>query len=171
MDRSKSLRLLIRLLGVTSVLAISGAGPNLPSGGAMDPESLESSARPQPSAAAALSSPRLAHFGRIPLCFEANQDQADPQVQYLARGPGYTVFLTATEAVLSLNSTGPEADSLRRPALSSTNGRIAASASSSPEKRDARRKRAVVRMQLLDSNPAAMAEGLDRLPGIAIFRR
>ena len=86
-----SLRLTLRLIAVTSLLAISGAGPNLPSGSAMDPEPLGSSSRPQPGAAAAPSSPRLAHFGRIPLSFEANQGQTDPQVQFLARGPGYTV--------------------------------------------------------------------------------
>src|SRR5262245_43491185 len=44
----------------------------------------------------AAATPRLQNFSRIPLSFEPNQGQTDP-VQYLARGPGYTVFLTATE--------------------------------------------------------------------------
>ena len=39
-----------------------------------------------------------------PLAFEANRGQADEQVQFLARGAGYTVFLTSTEAVLSLRA-------------------------------------------------------------------
>ena len=38
-----------------------------------------------------------------PLAFEANQGQTDPRVQYLARGNGYKVFLTADEAVLTLH--------------------------------------------------------------------
>jgi hypothetical protein len=37
----------------------------------------------------------------LPLRFEENTGHFDAQVKYLARGPGYTVFLTATEAVLA----------------------------------------------------------------------
>ena len=43
-----------------------------------------------------------------PLAFEANRGQADPQVRYLARGAGYTVFLTPTEAVVALGGRGNE---------------------------------------------------------------
>ena len=39
-------------------------------------------------------------YGSIPLAFEANEGQADSHVKFLARGPGYTVFLTARETVL-----------------------------------------------------------------------
>src|SRR5580693_761467 len=51
-------------------------------------------------------SPQLtldAQYGQLPLSFEPNQGQTDPQVQYLSRGNGYTLFLTAGEAVLALN--------------------------------------------------------------------
>ena len=41
-------------------------------------------------------------YGKLPLGFEPNEGQADPQVQFLARGSGYTLFVTAQEAVLSL---------------------------------------------------------------------
>jgi hypothetical protein len=41
-------------------------------------------------------------YGRLPLAFEPNQGQADSQVQYLSHGNGYTLFLTASEAVLVL---------------------------------------------------------------------
>ena len=41
-------------------------------------------------------------YGRLPLTFEANQGQTDPKVKFLARGEGYGLFLTPTEAVLSL---------------------------------------------------------------------
>ena len=40
----------------------------------------------------------------IPLGFEANQGQTDPAVKYMARGSGYTVFLTENEAVFALKS-------------------------------------------------------------------
>ncbi len=41
-------------------------------------------------------------YGKLPLIFEANQGQSDPRVKFLARGPGYRLFLTESEAVLSL---------------------------------------------------------------------
>src|SRR5688572_12836047 len=39
---------------------------------------------------------------RLGLRFEVNKGQTDGAVGFLARGPGYNVFLTATEAVLAL---------------------------------------------------------------------
>ena len=44
----------------------------------------------------------LVAYGKLPLIFEANQGQTDPQVKFLSRGSGYTLFLTPTEAVLAL---------------------------------------------------------------------
>ncbi len=41
-------------------------------------------------------------FGRLPLSFERNEGQVDPAVKFLSHGPGYDLFLTANEAVLSL---------------------------------------------------------------------
>lgn len=43
-------------------------------------------------------------YGRLPLTFEANRGQVDQTVRFLSRGLGYTLFLTPTEAVLSLGS-------------------------------------------------------------------
>ena len=40
----------------------------------------------------------------LPLAFEANQGQTDPQVKYMARGNGYTVFLTSNDTVFALRS-------------------------------------------------------------------
>jgi hypothetical protein len=39
-------------------------------------------------------------YGKLPLTFEENGGQTDPVVQYVSRGPGYTVFLTAGEALV-----------------------------------------------------------------------
>ena len=50
-----------------------------------------------------------ASFAQIPMSFEANVGQTAAQVQYLARGAGYTVFLTPNEAVVSLESTAASA--------------------------------------------------------------
>ena len=43
------------------------------------------------------------NYGKLPLSFEANQGQTDARVRFLARGGGYTVFLTDDEAVLGGN--------------------------------------------------------------------
>ena len=47
-------------------------------------------------------------YGKLPLSFEANQGQTDGQVKFLARGRGYTLFLTGDEAVLALRSASQE---------------------------------------------------------------
>ena len=41
---------------------------------------------------------RLA-LGQLPLSFEMNRGQFDPQVQFASRGAGYKAFLTQTETV------------------------------------------------------------------------
>jgi hypothetical protein len=41
-------------------------------------------------------------YGKLPLSFEANMGQTDCHVQFLSRGPGYTLFLTSGGAVLVL---------------------------------------------------------------------
>ena len=50
-----------------------------------------------------------AHAYQLPLTFEVNQGQTDDRVDFLARGPGYNIFLTATEAVFAL----PRAPAMR----------------------------------------------------------
>ncbi len=49
----------------------------------------------------------VAKYGKLPLSFEANQGQADARVRFLARGRGYTIFLTDDEAVLALRKSQP----------------------------------------------------------------
>ena len=45
-------------------------------------------------------------YGKLPLSFEENLGQTDAQVHFLSRGSGYTLFLTGSEAVLSLQRAG-----------------------------------------------------------------
>ena len=40
----------------------------------------------------------------IPIAFEPNQGQTDPQVNYLAHGAGYTLFLSESAATLTLQA-------------------------------------------------------------------
>jgi hypothetical protein len=51
---------------------------------------------------AAVSATAAANYARLPLLFESNQGQTDPQAQFLSRGQGFTVYLTGREAVLTL---------------------------------------------------------------------
>lgn len=82
--------------------------------------------------------PRMnAAFAKLPLLFEANQGQTDPQVRFLSRGPGYTLFLTPDEAVF--------------------NFRARSVAGQEP----AAVKLSTLRMRLLDANPQLDIGGLD----------
>jgi hypothetical protein len=50
------------------------------------------------------SKPRIvAGYGKLPLAFESNQGQSAKEVKFLAHGPGYSLFLTRTQAVLTLH--------------------------------------------------------------------
>ncbi len=90
----------------------------------------------------------------LPLSFEPNRGQADTQVHYLARGPGYTVFLTDREAVLSLKT-----GAANRGPLTSEAGRERPRLSSG----------AVVRIQPVGATRHAAVQGLDQLPGISNY--
>src|SRR6266496_430152 len=42
-------------------------------------------------------------YGKLPLLFESNEGQAYPRIKFLSHGRGYGLFLTSTEALLSLS--------------------------------------------------------------------
>jgi hypothetical protein len=74
-------------------------------GGLQAPKNI--SAKRGISAVATQNQPRLAaSYGKLPLSFEVNQGQTDPQVKFLSRGRGYTLFLTGDAAVLELQESG-----------------------------------------------------------------
>ena len=98
-------------------------------------------------------------YGRLPLSFEANQGQTDSQVKFLSRGSRYRLFLTPTEAVLSLSS--PQ--SSQRAQRKSSNFLSAFSASSAVN--DPNPKFVALRMKLVGANPHPQVEGLEELPG------
>ena len=100
---------------------------------------------------------RSASYGNLPLSFVANQGQSDAQVAFLSRGPGYVLFLTPSEAVLSLRR--PSA----RPASAGEAG------ASHPRPDASARGVAVVRMRLVGANPRPPLAGLDRLPGTSNY--
>ena len=83
-----------------------------------------------------------------PMQFEPNRGQTDPEVQFMARGLGYTVFLTPSEAVLVLPADEPTLD-----------------AHSTVEKTPNKPKPTqVVKLQVLQANPSPMIRGVDETP-------
>jgi hypothetical protein len=93
-------------------------------------------------------------FGRLPLAFEPNEGQTDVRVRFLARGPGYTLFLTPGGAVLSLR----EASSIEAAA-----GRRGGPSTSPSDRLD------VLSMNLLGANQRAPVLGADALPGTSNY--
>jgi hypothetical protein len=51
----------------------------------------------------------LQSYGQIPLSFEVNRGQTAAEVDFFSQGNGYSLFLTATETVLSLQKPEPAA--------------------------------------------------------------
>jgi hypothetical protein len=85
-----------------------------------------------------------AAYGLLALSFEANRGQAPAQVDYVARGSGYSISLTPTQALLALvqkqppgSSTAPNTD--------------------------------VVTLQLVGANNSASGTALDKLPGVSNY--
>src|ERR1035437_6517619 len=76
-------------------------------------------------------------YPQLPLYFEANGGQADASVKFTARGPGYRLFLTSSEATLVLQ---------QEKKASSNGGNT-------------------IQIHLKGSNPHPFLEGQDLLPG------
>jgi hypothetical protein len=113
-------------------------------------------------------------YGKFPLSFEANQGQTNPRVKFLSRGSGYSLFLTPTEAVLTLRSSGRESQVkgqktvAERPGLLS--GRAAANEflkerSAAELQNKSAVQETVLRMKLVGANPAPKISGVDELAG------
>jgi hypothetical protein len=62
---------------------------------------------------AATPRPRIENLNKLPLAFERNEGQTGSQVKFLARGQGYTLFLTPGEAVLALHKASAKSGVLR----------------------------------------------------------
>src|SRR5438876_470157 len=93
-------------------------------------------------------------YGKLPLSFEANRGQTDPQVRFLSRATGHTLFLAPTEAVLVFIK--PEPLAQRKAA------RV------KPEKR-AKSTQTALRMSFVGANPKTRVEGQEGLPGKANY--
>jgi hypothetical protein len=91
-------------------------------------------------------------YGQLPLVFEANHGQVDSQVNFLARGRGYSLFLTPTEAIVNLQSSAGSDHSGNNHA----GGDQAVTDST-------------LTMQLIGSSPTATPLGLDQLASVSNY--
>ncbi|MEO6806392.1 MAG: Ig-like domain-containing protein [Edaphobacter sp.] len=96
----------------------------------------------------AIISPKVAaNFGKLPLNFEPNRGQTSSQVQWVARGAEYTLFLAGHDAVLEMNAITPAKKAGEQPKISES----------------------ALRMNLLGANQAQSASGEEPLPGKANY--
>ena len=79
----------------------------------------------------------LDSFADLPMSFEANCGQTDPQVEFVSRGSAYTLFVTKDEAVFALNGSS----------------------------KSTQRQTSTVRMHFEGTNPKARVSGLEELGG------
>ena len=87
-------------------------------------------------------------YGILPMTFEANRGQTDARVEFLSRGPGYTLFLTRTgEAVLALRKPARKKDGKSGEAGSAT----------------------TLRMKLVGASAAPRVVAAEELPGKANY--
>jgi photosystem II stability/assembly factor-like uncharacterized protein len=86
-------------------------------------------------------------FGQLPLSFEINKGQINGPVKFLSHGPGYDLFLTATEAVLRVQ---------KPPAQQPDKSKTADAAV---------REGTVLRLRMLGANATPQVEGQEELPG------
>src|SRR5260221_10196535 len=101
----------------------------------------------------------IAGYGQLPIYFEANRGQADSQVQFLARGQGYTFLLSPTKAVMALNR--PEA-SERRSVGASRRSHAARSHAPTLPRSDAVN---IIHMEFAGASGPSRVVGLEELPG------
>ncbi|MDT7807412.1 MAG: hypothetical protein QOJ70_1225 [Acidobacteriota bacterium] len=92
-------------------------------------------------------------YGKLPMSFETNDGQTDPRVRFISRGSGYTLFLTPSEAVLSLRAPLSRA---QRATAASDDTHV-----SRHQTRGENSKSAVLRMSFAGANPRAAVAGLE----------
>jgi len=83
-------------------------------------------------------------FSRLPLCFQSNEGQAEPDVRFISAGNGHTLLLKPNEAVIAL-----------RPPMQVNPDAVPEQASQDTS---------VVRMRLIGADKSAEMRGLDSLP-------
>ena len=94
------------------------------------------------------------NYGKLPLHFEANRGQTDKDVRFLSRGLGYSLYLTAGEAVLVLAKPDAKRD---------------ANSAQAPRDANARVKSVALRMSLVGAARTPVVSGLEEQAGKANY--
>jgi hypothetical protein len=157
---------LVCAFGFVSVLAIISIAVLVIAPARHPRDVTAAAASPATTAAPAAQSRIRASYAALPLAFEQNQGQTDPQVKYLTRGSGYTLFLTGDDAVFALHTSA-------RHANQRTLSKVRGGAGMRPTRgsRDDARKdlSAVVRMHLVGANSLAKVAASGQLPGVSNY--
>jgi beta-propeller repeat-containing protein len=111
-----------------------------------------------------------ASYAALPLAFEANEGQADPQVKYVARGSGYRLSLTSKQAIMSLPGRKGTSE-VRDMMMNKRRGAAAVKAMLKKRALSAQRESstAVLRMNLLGADPHTQLIAEDRQQGIVNY--
>jgi hypothetical protein len=91
-------------------------------------------------------------YGKLPLRFEINKGQTDSQVQFLARGSGYNIFLTPAESVMVLSRPSSARSARRNVPVEHSSLKSSGAGS-------------VVRTRLTGARVNPEVSGLEELPG------
>jgi hypothetical protein len=92
----------------------------------------------------------MENYGKVPLSFESNKGQIDPEVRFFSRGAGYGFYLTPKEAVMVLNGKAAPATEIKTG-------------------NEERKPGQVIRMKLAGASTARSVTGLEKLPGITNY--
>lgn len=108
----------------------------------------------------------LHSYGKLPLSFEPNQGQSNSKAQFLARGNGYTLFLTGDAAILALRSGGRKNETRKsEPENRAHHSSIITPDSPAQTGDGSPATNAVVQMRLFGGKQNSAVAGLDELPG------
>ena len=141
-----------RIVAVLAILGIAG-GASLYLRGESHGNRVAAASPQKPEMSVEKGASVRASLQALPLAFEENQGQTDPQVKYMARGSGYTVFLTGNDTVFALHSSAHSAETTRNPR--STAG------VQTPGIDD---RSAAIHMQLVGGNPQSVIAASHELP-------
>src|SRR5262249_46435336 len=104
-------------------------------------------------------SPSVARvFARLPLAFEENRGQTDPQVRFYARGSRTAFFLAKDQAVLTFSEPTP---AIAPAAFGTANGAA----------RPSTRRGVALALEFVGSNPDVLVEGSGRATGVVNYFR
>ncbi len=101
----------------------------------------------------------------LPLAFEANQGQTDPQVKYMARGNGYTVFLTAHDTIFALHSSSQADTGVAHTQALAGTAQPAEDPESKAEPTSKKDRTVAIHMHLVGGNPQSQITAGSKLLG------